>query len=111
MSNSNASNVNGLQKVLWAVVTAVLLASGTYLLNSRLHTSELSSSLDTTNYRVEIIESRVETLSLSTQELQLSRATTDEANRNLVAAVEELSRVTDKLRTAVIVLEERGKFK
>ena len=110
MSNSNA-NMGNLQKVLWAVLTASLLAAGSYLINSRLITSELNSDIDATNYRVEIVETEVKGLRGDVQELKLSRATTEEANKSLVAAVEEISRVTDKLRTAVIVLEERGKFK
>lgn len=105
----NTQHTQQVHKVVWAIITAVLIASGTYLINSKVQNSEMNASLDKTNYRVEVVEDKVIILNNSLRSLQLSKATTDEATANLEKAVEKISQVTDKLYTAVIKLEERSK--
>ena len=101
--------MNGLNKAFWAVLAAVLVAFTTYLVNSKSVTTGINSKIDAVDYRVEVIEDRVNLMGSTVMDLKVSRATTDAAISNLEAIAEKIEQVTDKLYITVTILEERSK--
>ena len=97
----------GAQKILWTVIVAVILGSGTFMLNSRDATTKLNAQFDSTSQKVEVLEMSVVAINTTLQELRISNASTIEGIKHLRVISSELKDVTGSLRDTVIRLEER----
>lgn len=101
--------MSNLVKALWTIVVAVLLATGAYLVESKVSSAKLEADLETTKLRVESISVRVKTINEMLTELQLSKAATDVVLENFRKETENLATITSRLHDTVLILEERSK--
>lgn len=101
--------MSNLVKALWTIVVAVLLATGAYLVESKVSNTRLEADLATTKIRVESISVRVKSINDMITELQLSKAATDVVLDNFRKETENLAIITNRLHDTVLILEERSK--